>query len=328
MDLINLPDIKTKLTRAETDHALAGRIWRAIRRQATAAPDEHAWFVPFAAAVTDSEPLHVEAKRILLNYLDALEAGALASSVQFHFWCYAFPHARWAVWFDLVRHSPVWSAAEAQEAAARFVLLQHAHFHSGMLVKPTPECVDNQTASLVLSSLLVGELFAQAPGEGRLARAMRDEALARAPRMIGGMPASGYSGEGSTYQGTIVAYLVPLLVEALARIDGGDWLDRPCEPNGTTARAILEMTARIWQPSGLLLPWDDYGYQFGLKSPLAYLARRTGEPRYLRMLESANWANNRPAGWGYDDPVWALVHWPEDLSAGGVRRPLAELGGR
>ncbi|MFW5856796.1 MAG: hypothetical protein ACOCX4_02875, partial [Planctomycetota bacterium] len=311
-DLLPLDAIRAKLDRAERDGAPLGNIWRTLRRETQAAPDAHAWYTPFVAAVTGDEALRQDAKRIIARFLEYAELGPLGSGVQFHFWCFAFPFARWAIWFDLLRRLGAYGEREAEETAATFLRLQLRDYHSGLLTKPHPECVDNQAASLCLSSVVLGTLFADGPGDGTLAMELREEALGRAEAMIGGMPASGYSGEGSTYQGVVVAITIPFFVEFLERAVGGDWFDRPCAPNGTSAHDILRMTVRLWQPSGLLLPWDDYGYQFGCKAPIAFLARRTGEGAYLRILEdAANWNDNPSAGWGFDDPVWALVHWPE-----------------
>ena len=308
--LIDLETLRARLRRAEQDNPPLARLWRTMRRQVRADAQAHAWSVPLVAAVTRDETLAAEARAIIGDYLDAAEQGSLGAGVQFHFWCYAFPHARWAIWFDLLAREGLWGD-RAEATAARFLTLQLRDFHSGLLVKPYPECVDNQAASLTLASLAIGTLFADGPAEGRLAHAMRDEALNRAEGMIGGMPPGGYNGEGSTYQGTIVAFLVPLLVELLEAATGDDWFERPCAPHGTTAAAILRAVARLQMPSGLLLPWDDYGYMTGLKSPLAWWAARTGDAAALAALETADWSNTTAAGWGYDDHAWALAWWPQ-----------------
>jgi hypothetical protein len=310
--MIDLGATRRKLQRAEAVPGRLGQVWRAVRRLARAHPDRTPWLTPFVAVMDNDPALIAHARRGIADYLrGAAEQGS--AGYLFNIWCFAFPHCRWALWFDLLRRGGHYTPEEADELAAQFLLIQHRDHHAGLLVKPYPECVDNQAASLCLSSLVVGTLFADTPGHGHLARFLREEAALRLEAMIGGMPRSGYSGEGSTYQGLIVAFAVPFLVEMLERMRGRDLFDQPLPPRGTSARDILLMTSRLWMPGGLLLPWDDYGYQFGIAAPLAYLAHRTGDTPMLRLLEHAvNWSrlNIDSAGWGFDHAVWSLVWWP------------------
>lgn len=311
--IIDLQEVRRKLGRAEARPGRMGRVWGAVRRMAHANPEENNWYTPFVAAVEGDEEMVEHARRGIADYLEGAARKGSAGYL-FNIWCFAFPHCRWAIWFDLLRREGFYSEEEAQKIAAKFLLIQHRDHHAGLLVKPYPECVDNQAASLCLSSVVIGTLFADSPGRGHLARYMREEGARRLEAMIGGMPNSGYSGEGSTYQGRIVAFAVPFLVEMLERIRGEDLFEAPLEPNGTSAADILRMTSRLWMPGGLLLPWDDYGYQFGLKFPLAYLAHRTGDRHSLSLLEhTANWSRLgiESGGWGFDEAVWSLIFWPE-----------------
>jgi len=314
-ELIDIEPLRQKLEKADNTGGCMGRVWQAVKREAKGAPEQFAWFVPFTAVVTGDADLTIAAKKIIEKYLDKAEYGSLGKGVQFHFWCFSFPHARWAIWFELLRQAGAWTEEEAAELAAKFLMIQMRDFHSGMLTKPYPETVDNQAASLTLSSVVLGTLFRDWPGNGLLARALREEALQRCEALIGGFPKSGYSGEGSTYQGRVVAVTVPFLVEFIQYNLGGDWFNKLAAPNGTSAADILGMTARMWMPGGLLLPWDDYGYQLGTKAPLAYMLKKTGDSRYAAALEEAAvWSENGSAGWGYDDLIWALVHWPAELA--------------
>ena len=80
---------------------------------------------------------------------------------------------------------------------------------------------------------------------------------------------------------------------------------------------VLRMVARSCMPGGLLLPWDNYGYQFGVRSTLVYGARRTGEEVFLRVLEEeCIWTYDIGIGWAYDDFVWTLIWWPHNRPAG------------
>jgi hypothetical protein len=233
--------------------------------------------------------------------------------VQFQPWCCSFPHARWAIWFDVLRQCGGWSEREQQTAAAAFLSIQMRDFHSGMLIKPFPECVDNQSLSLCLSSMVIGQLFAHEPGMANFANQLCTEAAERALTLIGAIPASGYSGEGSCYQCQTVANITVFMLKCLERADGVDWFDRELPPNGVSPRAILEVVMRSWMPGGLFLPWDDHGFDFwSTKAPMIYLAARTGDRALMaRLIEQLNWSAHFLTAWGRDDTAWVLVHWPD-----------------
>ena len=80
------------------------------------------------------------------------------------------------------------------------------------------------------------------------------------------------------------------------------------------------MVAREWMPGGLLLPWDNYGYQLGVRAALAYAARAAPASRcFSTSLErEAIWSYDIGTGWAYDDLVWTLIWWPERAPS---RRP-------
>ena len=50
---------------------------------------------------------------------------------------------------------------------------------------------------------------------------MLEDGLRRLPVVIGDMPASGYSGEGSAYMDCVNGPAMPLAVELLERVTGG-----------------------------------------------------------------------------------------------------------
>lgn len=319
--LVNLPALRTKLARAEERGSRMGRVWKYLKRVSRAHPQAHPWLLPLVALVEEDADLTAHAKRAIQQGLATYETVGAAWYLN-NIWCFSFPLARWALWFDLLRRNGAYDEAEAHALAGRFLLQQYRDGHSVLLCKPYPECVDNQAAALVLSSYLVGTLLADAPGGGHLARFLRAESAPRLGAMIGGMPPGGYSGEGSTYQTQIVSFAVPLIVEALEHLTGEDHFARPLPPQGTSAFDILRMTKRLWMPGGTVLPWDDYGYQFSIRWPLAYFAHRTGDPACLDLLEhTANWSRVilDNAGWGLDEPLWTLIHWPESDE---LRRPV------
>lgn len=315
MNLISdLPGLRKKLSEADSSGNKMGSVWRCVKRLAYEEPRKNPWYLPFVAVIEDDKKMVELAKSAISEYLDGMEKSG-SRGYLFNIWCFAFPHCRWAIWFDLLRQAGYYTKEEEDEIAARFIVIQFTDNYAGLMIKPYPQSVDNQCAALVLSCYIVGSLFADSPGSGNMARKLRDESAVRLEAMIGGMPKCGYSGEGSTYQGRIVAFAVPFLTMVLEDLHQKNLLDAQLQPNGTSPKDILEMTARLWMPGGLLLPWDDYGYQFGISFPLAFLADRSGEPQYLRMLEqSVGWSrlNIVSSGWGFDEPILSLIFWPED----------------
>ncbi len=305
----DLPGLRQKLARASRDGTRLGRVWDSVVRRARNAPGDFPWFTPLVALV-GGEPRDIEnAKETIRRYLRTLDSQSFGVGLQFHFWCFAFPHARWALYFQWLSALGAWEPEEEARLRAEFLTFQYVNFFSGMRTKPEPECVDNQTLSLSYSNALIGHLFGDASA---IARRMAADGLRRLPDMLGGFPPSGYSGEGSTYMDYVVGPSIPFVVELLERVKGGDWFDRALPPHGGSAASVCRMIGREWLPCGLTLPWDHYGYGTPVRSCIAYAARRTGDRFYTELLERyADWAMDTGIGWGYDDLPWSLLWWPE-----------------
>ena len=309
-------DLREKLARAERDSTMAGRVWSGVRHRARTAPMQFPWFLPFVATVTRAPGDIAAAAATVERYVASLPVRQLSAGLQFHFWCYAFPHARWMLYFHWLRALGAWSRADMESLRDALLTFQFVNFFGGMRSKPEPDCVDNQTLSLCFSNALAGALFTDEDGVDALACRLREEGARRLPALIGGIPPGGYTGEGSTYMDVVVGPAIPFVVELLERIIGGNWFDRDLPPLGGSAAAVARMVAREWIPGGLLLPWDHYGYSIPLRSCMAYAARRTGEPFYRSLLEhQADWAFDTGACWGVDDLVWTLAWWPDDNTA-------------
>lgn len=290
-------------------------LWTLVKGSAQSAPFDFPWFTPFVALITRDPHDIANAAEVLRRYVGKLDSMYFSPGLQFHFWCFAFPHAKWCLYFQWLCTLGAFSDDEAQVLAAQLIEYHFVNFLYGLRTKPEPECVDNQALSLALSTTLVGYLFAQAPYHSAMAEIMRDEGLRRLPGIIGDMPPSGYSGEGSSYMDCVNGPAIPLAIELLQRITGQtDLLHRQLTPNGATPYSVLLMVAREWMPGGLLLPWDNYGYQFGVRAPLAYAARMTGEPLFADILQhECIWSYDIGTGWAYDDLVWTLIWWPDQL---------------
>jgi len=314
--LDDLDALCEKLARASRDGTRMGLVWDSVVRRARSAPGDFPWFTPLVALV-GGEPQDIEnAKETIRRYLRTLDDQSFGMGLHFHFWCWAFPHARWALYFQWLCALGAWEPAEERRLRAEFLAFQYVNFFSGMRTKPEPECVDNQSLSLCFSNALFGQLFG---GVSAIARRMAADGLRRLPDMLGGFPPSGYSGEGSTYMDGVVGPSIPFVVELLERAKGGDWFDRVLPPHGGSAASVCRMIGREWMSCGLTLPWDHYGYGAGVRSCLAYAAHRTGDPFYAGLLErQADWAYDQAIGWGYDDLPWSLVWWPQTRGAGGA----------
>lgn len=301
-------------------------LWRLLKNCARSAPLNFPWFTPFVALMTRDAGDIDNARRVLRAYVERLDPLSFSTGMQFHFWCFAFPHAKWSLYFQWLCTLGAFEPDEAEKIRQQLIAYHFVNFHYGLRTKPEPDCVDNQALSLAFSSALVGALFAEGQGvfaPSAIARRLLDDGLRRLPVVIGDMPASGYSGEGSAYMDCVNGPAVAMAVELLERLTGRrDVLTTPSGAGQGTPLAVLCMVAREWMPGGLLLPWDNYGYQLGVRAPLAFAARRTGEPLFADILEhDAIWSYDIGTGWAYDDLVWTLIWWPE--VRGADRRSVA-----
>ena len=307
-----LEDVEALRSSLRTGNDRRSALFDMLRSSARAAPEDFAWFVPFVALVT-RDPGDVErARNTIRAYVAKLEPMSFCSGLQFHFWCFAFPHAKVSLYFQWLCTIDAFDPEEEENIRQKLVAYHFVNFFYGLRTKPDPECVDNQTLSLAFSTALVGVLFSEGENPSAMARVMREEGLARLPTVLGNMDPSGYSGEGSSYMDCVNGPAVPLAMELLERVTGErDLLFKPFPPNGAQPVKVLRMVAREFMPGGLLLPWDNYGYQFGVRSTLAYGARKTGEPLFSYLLEKeCILTYDIGIGWAYDDLVWTLVWWP------------------
>lgn len=308
----NKKELRKEIRAIEHGTERRARLWRMMKRCARTAPLSFPWYTPIVALITEEEEDIRNAKQVLHLYLQKLEPMSFYSGLQYHFWCFAFPHAKWAIYFQWLCTLNAYTEEERKEISGKFLSYQFLNFYSGMNTKPDPECVDNQTLSLALSCTLIGYLFSRGEETDEIAELMYRDGLRRLPGIIGAMPKSGYSGEGSTYMDCVNAPAIPLSIELLSRITGDPELFwKEFEPNHCRPVQILEATARAWMPGGLQLPWDNYGYQYGTRSAMAYAAAKTGKGEFFEILEKqSTWSYDVGIGWAYDDLPWTLIWWP------------------
>ena len=131
--------LREKLARAERDQALMGRIWASVRRRAQAAPENFPWFTPFVALVTQDERDIESARQAIRSYVGTFASIQCTLGVQFHFWCFAFPHARWLLYFQWLEAISAWEPAEADDLRGKLIAFQYANFFFGLRNKPEPE---------------------------------------------------------------------------------------------------------------------------------------------------------------------------------------------
>ncbi len=297
---------------SESDLHQDAKLWNLLKNSARTAPKQFPWFTPFVALMTKDEQDIANAKSVLQDYTDKLEPMYFTSGLQFHFWCFAFPHAKWCMYFQWLVSLGAFSPEEEKTFRDKLLSFQYLNFFYGMRTKPEPECVDNQTLSLCLSNVMVGYIFSSDDYPSKMAKMMLDEGWRRLPEIVGSMPASGYTGEGSSYIDCVIGPAIPLIVELIEEMTGEkDVLYKSFAPGGVVPEQFLSIVAREWMPGGLLLPWDNYGYQYGVRAPLAYAALKTGEPIYKDILHNhAVWSYDIGVGWAYDDLVWSWIWWP------------------
>ena len=309
----NIRQLRSDILALEKEHSKRSKLWSMLKNSARNSPFSFGWFVPFVALITQEEQDIENARKIMRAYIEKFDIMSLNSGLQFHFWCFAFPHAKMSLYFQWLCTLNAFDKAEERHISEELVKYHFVNYYFGLLTKPEPECVDNQALSLAYSSAFVGYLFSQGDHPSEMARLMYRDGLRRLPGIIASMPESGYSGEGSTYMDRVNGPAIPFSIEFLEMVTGRqELLYHTFEPGSCKPANILEVIARQWMPGGLLLPWDHYGYQYGVRSTIAYAARKTGRAIFYDILENrCNLAYDVSIGWAFDDLVWTLIWWPD-----------------
>ena len=289
---------------------LAG-YWRAFCERCARDADFRADNLFLPAALGDDAKLLAEAADRLRDYYRMLARSDTAGDLQFHTWCRGGTTTRRVAFCDWLAARGALTPADLVEAAEGFV--GFAYKHSYMVLTVRGRSSNNQALSMALNCAVTGFIFGYKLAQHPTARFLFDYGMGRLPDLIGLFPEDGYGGEGSTYTSHVNTPLAFWTHEFLRQVAGQDLLDQPFRPNGTTLRRLLEMELRLLSPGGLLAPWDHYGWEHAVHaSPYAYLARVTGNPRYLAMIPAGGMgAHAGSLAWGKDDPLWTLVWWPD-----------------
>lgn len=268
------------------------------------------WHAPFAWLVTRHERYAVTARRSILHFAAQLRERELFREGQIDHWVGAIPVARVLMYYTWVRDSGAFSMADTRYIEQVFTDYLYLNVYQSTRLKALHDG-NNQTAALVISCIIMGYILGQLIDRRASAQMVCRYGFERLGPLLGSMPRTGYTGEGSTYMAVVAAPSLALLDASLEYITGGCVTDTRFLPDGSNIHDLLEMNYRCITPSGFLLPWDHYDYVPALgAASLAWLARRN-RPDLLGLIgEHGLFEYNHEVMWGGDDQVLAAVFWP------------------
>jgi hypothetical protein len=316
-----VPDVEALRAKIARASGTAAYLWRNIQALPYAAGNGR-YYPAFLYLVTGKDEYARAALAALHEALAFYHKGDLSIDVHFHTWCNSAPMARLAVMYDWIADSPVVTAAD--HAAIREAMLDYTLKHPYNIAKSRTRTFDNQISAMSFCCALVGYLFGVKRGSDLRAQRLLDAGIMRFPDIFALSPKGGYSFEGSTYFCQIVAPVVSWYTALMEQITGQALFTRPFPPSDVSPEEVLRTYHKLVGPSGLMPPWDHYGWmRCASTMGLAYLARQTGDPAPLVVLERlALGAEPGYIAWGSDDRLWTLIWWPDDLSTDGVTEPF------
>ena len=307
-----VPDVQALRNKIAHAHGTVAYLWKSL--QALPYADGNGRYYPaFLYLVTGREEYARAALAELKSAMEIYRAGDLSLDVHFHTWCNSAPMARLAVMFDWIADSPEVSAEDA--AAIKEAILDYTLKHPYNIAKSRTLTFDNQISAMSFCCALVGYLFGVKRGTDMRAQRLLDAGIMRFPDIFALSPKGGYSGEGSTYFCQIVAPVASWYCALMEQITGEEVFSRPFPPSNLTPEEVLRTYHKILGPSGLMPPWDHYGWmRCASIMGLAYLARKTGDAAPLAAIERLGLgAEPGYIAWGSDDKLWTLIWWPENL---------------
>jgi hypothetical protein len=226
-----------------------------------------------------------------------------------HVWCIAPRAMRLAAYTSWLEVHGAWAPAERYQVGRG--LLDFIDQYVVPVLRARVPGGHNQQLSMTFCSTVVGHVFADEPGLAARARALRDWALPKFKQVLGLLPASGYSGEGSTYQSDVVSPLSMWAGVFLAQLGEPEVWQRTWEPGGWRVAATLQMESEMGSCGGLLPPWDQYGWQrihnLSVRTLWAALTRNSA---WLQVAEAC-WDEPHQLAWWPDDRLWTILYWPE-----------------
>lgn len=315
-DYLFVPDLQALRAKIARGRGMVGYLWRNI--QALPNADSNGRYYPaFRYLITGEEEYAQQALQEIKQAMEFYRAGDFSMDVHFHTWCNSAPMARLAIMFDWIADSPQVSAADASEI--KEAMLDYTLKHPYNIAKSRVLTFDNQISAMSFCCALVGYLFGIKRGKDLRAQRLLNAGIMRFPDIFALSPAGGYSYEGSTYFCQIVAPIVSWYCALMEQITGEEIVTHPFPPSNVTPEEILRTYHRIIGPSGLMPPWDHYGWmRCASTMGLAYLSRKTGDPTPLATIERLGLgAEPGYIAWGSDDKMWTLLWWPDEIEPAG-----------
>ena len=317
-DILFIPDLERLGRKLANPPPLLAGLYRRFQERLAADREfrRHHIFLP---ALLGDPAAIAEARERILTPAAApcnLAAGRPGSQVSalnnldHHIWCIAPRAMRLAAYFTWLDAHGAWTPAERRAIGAG--LLDFFYTYVVPVLRARAPGGHNQQLSMTFCSTAVGHVFANVDGVADRARSLRDWAYPKFTQTLGLMPASGYTGEGTTYQSDVVAALTLWAGVFLEQLGERDVWNRPWAPNGWRLSDTLRMESAMGSCGGLLPPWDNYGWQ-----RVHNLAARTlwaslsGNTELLRIAGSA-WDEPHHLAWRPDDRLWTLFYWPEE----------------
>lgn len=328
-----VPDLAGLQRKLATPPPLLARLYARFRAQLASDPEfrRHHIFLPAllgepAAIAEAKELITTLALNPLLLAKDQSPSSTAAAqeSLNAHIWCVAPRAMRLAVYFSWLDAYGAWTPDERRTIGTG--VLDFFHTYVVPVLRARTPGGHNQQFSMTFCSAVAGQAFAEVDGVAERARALRDWALPKFTQTLGLMPASGYSGEGSTYQSDVVSALVMWAGVFLAQLGEQDVWHRCWAPHGACLADTLRVEAAMGSCGGLLPPWDHYGW-----GRIHNLAARTlwaglsGDATLLPVAETA-WDEESFIAWRPDDRLWTLLYWPEEEGTASITAAPALTG--
>ncbi len=280
-------------------------------------------YAAFCHLATGEKNWAALARQAMLPEFERHAAADTDTVAHLHTWCAAAPLTRLMIAYDWVADSGVFTAAE--QARIADVCVDFTWKHPFSIARSRVPAADNQLAAMACCCATAGWLFGVRRGSSLRARQLLDYGLERYPELLARLPEHGYSLEGSVYFAQIFVPVMTLFTALAEEITGRELASVKFAPGAVSLLDVLRLQADLVGPSGMLPPWDNYGW---LRQPsllgLAFLAARTGDAEPLKLITRLR-LHREPGtlAWGHDDRMWSLLFWPETATA----RPAAAGAG-
>ncbi len=268
------------------------------------------WHAALAWVLTGQERYALSARQSILHFTAQLRVRELYREGQIDHWVGSLPVARVLVYYTWVRDSGAFAEADKRYIEQSFSDYLYLNVYQSTRLKSTFDG-NNQTAALVVSCIIMGYILGQLIDSRASSQVVLRYGFERLGPLLGSMPRTGYTGEGSTYMAVVAAPTLALLDASLQYMTDTGLAGIRFSPNGSCVDDLLEMNYRCFTPSGYLLPWDHYDYVPALGSAALAWYAHYKRPELLGLIRSSNvFAYDHEIMWGGDDQILTAVFWP------------------